>query len=442
MALSELGLFALNTYLGAEDDFTWMHMSGSLHQIDFVFGGAWVRDFLSAMLVGVWGFFDLATTTDHRHLFLTLDMGVKATLQPGTTRRPVRFADSSHQEEFAKAVKAGVLGSLDGVSTPQSYLTKLVDQAADFMVTTRPQGNRPRNPWISEATWSYMLLLNKYRRPKSAMYRGDRMYASLLADSIINHEGGRYFPIGHEDAIDAVEEAIRVLRQATRRMLKADRRKWFHDACEAIPSNVDTSRVSPIHLHKAVKRLCSDKLSRPGSRLRRSDGSIAVSPDEVSKLWMTHWKSHFNGIEVEVADFEDRTTLLFDDPSGAAAHSEPDSDVYVYSADQILRTIKQQPQHKVTPDAIPAEAWHIIAPQAAEPLAKYFTELQRCVAVPRSFAGARIVGVWKKKGDQMTVTQYRPISLMKFEAKLWSKLILGQLTARLRHHRGQYGSGS
>eukprot|EP00971_Amphidinium_carterae_P264844 5253334-Amphidinium_carterae.1 len=155
---------------------------------------------------------------------------------------------------------------------------------------------------------------------------------------------------------------------------------------------------------------------------------------------MSHWKAHFKGTEVDACDFEDRCTLLLDDPSGTPL-ADSDTDSYIYSADQIMRAIKQQPQHKVTPDLIPAEAWHIIGPQAAEPIAKFFTELQRCAAVPRSFAGARVVGVWKKKGDQMTATQYRPISLMKFEAKLWSKLLLGQMTTRLRHHRGQYGSG-
>eukprot|EP00971_Amphidinium_carterae_P278194 5522308-Amphidinium_carterae.1 len=369
-------------------------------------------------------------------------MGTKDKREPSGPRRPARFVDVAHQEEFAKAVKAGVLGSWDGVVAPSLYLTKLVDQAADFMVTTRPQGNRPRQPWIKESTWNYMLLLNKYRRLQSALHRGDRRYSSLIADSILNHGGGRYFPIGYDTAHEAVEEAIRVLRRTTRRMLSADRRKWFQDACEAIPSNSETNRASPTDLHKAVKRLCSDKRSRPGSRLRRADGTIAISPDEVNNLWMLHWSSHFHGKEVEVVDFENRSMLLFDDPLGnAAAQDAHDSDSYLYSAEQILRTIKQMPRHKVTPDAIPADAWHIIASQAAEPLATFFTDLQRSVAVPRSFAGARIVGVWKKKGDQMTASQYRPISLMKFEAKLWSKLLLGQLTARLRHHRGQYGSG-
>eukprot|EP00971_Amphidinium_carterae_P000341 7224-Amphidinium_carterae.1 len=62
--------------------------------------------------------------------------------------------------------------------------------------------------------------------------------------------------------------------------LRYDRRRWFHEACAAIPSAGETNRASPHHLHKAVKRLCSDKRARPGRRLRRADGTVAVSPDE------------------------------------------------------------------------------------------------------------------------------------------------------------------
>eukprot|EP00971_Amphidinium_carterae_P080855 1599482-Amphidinium_carterae.2 len=140
--LVSMDLYALNTFVGAQDDYTWMHVSGSLHQIDFIFGGSWIRSSMDNLLVGVWGFFDLATTTDHRHLLVTLDLGVTAKAPPKLSRS-LRFVDSAHQEEFAKAVQAGVLGTWDRISTPQSYLTKLVDQVADFIGTFRPQGNRP-----------------------------------------------------------------------------------------------------------------------------------------------------------------------------------------------------------------------------------------------------------------------------------------------------------
>eukprot|EP00971_Amphidinium_carterae_P176652 3502242-Amphidinium_carterae.1 len=73
--------------------------------------------------------------------------------------------------------------------------------------------------------------------------------------------------------------------------------------------------------------------------------------------------------------------------------------------DQIPHAIKAQPTHKATPDAIPAEVWHMVAPQASEPLAQLLLHtLHREKAVPRSYAGARIVGVWKKEGCMMTQT--------------------------------------
>eukprot|EP00971_Amphidinium_carterae_P212129 4209486-Amphidinium_carterae.1 len=77
------------------------------------------------------------------------------------------------------------------------------------------------------------------------MNRGDSGYASLLAESIINHGGDRYFPPDSGDPFDSVEEAIKVLRQSTRRMLRYDRRRWFHEACAAIPSARETNRASP-----------------------------------------------------------------------------------------------------------------------------------------------------------------------------------------------------
>eukprot|EP00971_Amphidinium_carterae_P222748 4420642-Amphidinium_carterae.1 len=257
----------------------------------------------------------------------------------------------------------------------------------------------------------------------------------------MRHAGARYFPQEQHDAFDACAEAIRVLTRATRRLLRADRRRWFRDVCASLPVNADTGRVLPTHLHQAVKRICGGKRTRPGSRLRNADGSIAIRRKEVDALWMEHWRQHFKATETEVTDFEDRSCVLYDDPSGNPACEDDDPDPYVYSPEQILRALQRQPKHKATPDVIPAETWHMIGPQAAAPLAALFTELQSARAVPRSYAGARVVGVWKKKGCQMTASQFRPISLMKFEAKLWSKLLLGQMTSKPRHHRGQKGSG-
>eukprot|EP00971_Amphidinium_carterae_P352277 6492525-Amphidinium_carterae.2 len=441
--LQSLDLLALNTFVGSDDGFTWTHNSGTLHQIDFVFGSLWFKDAISTHVLGVWGFFDLATTTDHRHLFFSFDLGIRARnpKKCATATRITRFVGSAHRDEFAHAVKSGILGNWDGILSPQEYLTKLVDQAADFMNTFRPQCATPRSPWISDDTWNCLLLLNKYRRLSSAMFRGDDAYAALLADSIIKHPGAKYFPPEHADAFDACAEAIHVLTRATRRLLRADRRRWFRSVCASLPVNSDIGHVLPTHLHQAVKRLCGGRRTRPGSRLRRTDGSIAIGKEEVDKLWMEHWQQHFKGSVTEVTDFEDRSCMLYDDPAGNLDCEEHTSDSYVYSPEQVLRALQLQPKHKATPDSIPAETWHLIGPQAAAPLAALFTELQKACAVPRSYAGARVVGVWKKKGCQMTTSQFRPISLMKFEAKLWSKLLLGQMTSKLRHHRGQYGSG-
>eukprot|EP00971_Amphidinium_carterae_P173826 3445582-Amphidinium_carterae.1 len=434
-------VFALNTFFGGSDDFTWMHPSGSLHQIDFILGDSNMYDSTISMAIGEWGLFDLATTSDHRHLIAVFDFSRTRGRAPAAKRKIVRFRSLSHHDAFADAVGKGVLGSWDGICPPEVYLTRLVDQAADFMETLQPGAESPRSPWISATTWNYLLLLNKYRRLSSALQRADEAYMDKLASSIIFHEGHKFFPSEETNAYDGCKVAIKVLSTTTRRMLRRDRRMWFKNACDSLPRDADSGRISPNDLHEVVKKLCGKKGQRPGSRLRKPDGTIAIDKATVASLWMQHWKKHFQADEVEVVDFEDRTAWLrdLDETDGDLPLSD---DAYQYTADRVLHVLMRQPKHKATPDLIPAEAWRMIAPQAAEALAQLFTRLHLEKAVPKSFAGARIVGVWKKKGCMMTPSQFRPISLMKFEAKLWSKLLLLQMIGTLRHHRGQYGSGA
>eukprot|EP00971_Amphidinium_carterae_P174632 3461760-Amphidinium_carterae.1 len=43
-------------------------------------------------------------------------------------------------------------------------------------------------------------------------------------------------------------------------------------------------------------------------------------------------------------------------------------------------------------------------------------------AVPQSYAGARLVPVYKKKGSPLRCSSYRPVALLMLEAKLLARL--------------------
>eukprot|EP00971_Amphidinium_carterae_P123160 2438634-Amphidinium_carterae.1 len=204
--------------------------------------------------------------------------------------------------------------------------------------------------------------------------------------------------------------------------------------------------VASRQLHQAVKMICRPKGPCPGKRLKGPDGTILIDGEAVSAQWMQRWMQHFHTGEVACPSFEDRCTLILDegvrDTEGTHELSADMGQAIPHLiGDDIRRAIKAQPRHKATPDIIPAEAWHMIADIAATPLASFFNSLYQRKAIPTAYAGAQIVAIWKKKGSILVPDQFRPISLMKFESKLWSRIILDQLVRRLRHHRGQFGSG-
>eukprot|EP00971_Amphidinium_carterae_P191659 3803166-Amphidinium_carterae.2 len=67
----------------------------------------------------------------------------------------------------------------------------------------------------------------------------------------------------------------------------------------------------------------------------------------------------------------------------------------------------------------------------------------RCTrSVPLSYADSQVVGVFKKKGSPYSMQNFRPVSLMMVEAKLFSRLLLEMLQKRLSQHRAQFGSGA
>eukprot|EP00971_Amphidinium_carterae_P064505 1277814-Amphidinium_carterae.1 len=121
--LEHCGLYALNTFMGESDDYTWAHVSGALHKIDYVFLGQRMMDAVSQFKLGEWGEFDLSTTTDHRSLVFSLSLGKVAKCK-GRPKR-IRFQDDSHRAAFVDAIQHGVLGSWDMQAAPETFLNLL-----------------------------------------------------------------------------------------------------------------------------------------------------------------------------------------------------------------------------------------------------------------------------------------------------------------------------
>eukprot|EP00971_Amphidinium_carterae_P255834 5079548-Amphidinium_carterae.1 len=156
-------------------------------------------------------------------------------------------------------------------------------------------------------------------------------------------------------------------------------------------------------------------------------------------MWLSYWKDHFGARSAPPASFNDRSLPS----SGAVATTlaEEDGNALLFSEEEVCFALKHMQKWKATADKAPAAAVIALADRLARPLCRLFNECLRSGEVPLSFAGARIVPVYKKKGPGTKCASFRPIALMMLEAKLLARLCLQKLAPRLRYHSMQFGSG-
>eukprot|EP00971_Amphidinium_carterae_P349659 6491138-Amphidinium_carterae.1 len=427
-ALDARGMKALNTMHSEPTDFTWRHANGTLSQIDFIM----VDEVLVARVVRVyveaWGIMDLSTTSDHRMVSVQFELGLKVN-GPRQAAAIRRFRTEGHYAQFVSRVRAGSLPLWNLAEPAEVYITELMQKVCDLIEETAPVA-APRQPWISQCSWDLMCLLNKYRRLLGALVRGERLLAP-------------FYPTEATEAIQGCREAIASIGKRIKRCLRADRRSWIDSKCQQLRLYGDSHDSRS--LHRTVRQLCKSGASRAGRRMLAPDGSIAVDKTRLDGVWQDHWREHFNAMSSYPTDFEDRLTLVADEPitdvhPGMSVVDELPSGMDM-SPGQVLQVIRRMHLYRATPDMVPSEVWRVIADLVAEPLSTFFSELVTRRVIPRSYAGCRIVGVWKRKGNPMSASNYRPVALMKTEAKLMSRMILMQLTKTLATHASQFGSG-
>eukprot|EP00971_Amphidinium_carterae_P190889 3787982-Amphidinium_carterae.1 len=172
------GFKAVNTYLGPPDGVTWKHPTGQLFQIDYVCACAAAMQIIRGAELEEWGIMDLQTTSDHRAVTVIMDWGVR--VKTKVAPQPCRFVSDAHFEDFKRAMISDPPASWDGSSVPEEYMGQLMTKVQDAVISSMPK-KAPRKPWISERTWNFMLLLNRYRRLQSCLHRNDTIKARECA---------------------------------------------------------------------------------------------------------------------------------------------------------------------------------------------------------------------------------------------------------------------
>eukprot|EP00971_Amphidinium_carterae_P241737 4799912-Amphidinium_carterae.2 len=269
-------LIAANTLTECPDPSTWRHPSGTEHQIDFIMIPQQLHEQgrLASSEVGPRAFFDCTTTSDHRHVLVTVVLTSSASRgKQKKLHARVSAADDKHISDF----KAALPSSLPAWTREQPGMETI----ANTLKSTAPAATRPRKPWITDATWDRIREFNKWRRLLVARRR---------------HDATAY------DA--ALVRKIHEMKTLVRRLLRSDRHQWFDAACAsaAEAGRANCSRL----LHRTVKAICKSTEYR-GSRLCNAAGEIVSDRVQVERMWLHHWVSHFSAITGPAGDFTDRS---------------------------------------------------------------------------------------------------------------------------------------
>eukprot|EP00971_Amphidinium_carterae_P089072 1762831-Amphidinium_carterae.3 len=422
-------LVAANTVIESDSGTTWRHPSGSEQQIDFVM----IPHHLLAS-----GVSSTATPSDHRHVAVSLVL--TSTVSRGKGKKlhaRVKVVSDQHLADF-QADLSQSLANWDGTTPARLYLQQAMATVASSLKATTPRLAQPRKPWITAATWQLMRDLNKWRRLVTARRRGDMGQCNALFQALgepalgvsCNCQG--HCACGAGDRFtDAVVAKVAEYKCRTRAALRMDRRRWFDEAF-ARAAEHERGRASR-ELHQVVKALSKGPEHR-GARLRNQVGEVVTERSSVDQMWLEHWKGHFAACLGDAGNFADRTRFT---PSARVREllvaGVPAG--FVFSADEVTKTIRSMPRWRATADAAPAA-------QLGPPMAALFNECVREAAVPCSYGGARLVPVWKKKGSSHECASYRPVALLLLEAKVFARLCLQRLLPLLTFHCSQFGSGS
>eukprot|EP00971_Amphidinium_carterae_P300689 5974425-Amphidinium_carterae.1 len=396
--LSKRGMRAINTFMGTPLDLTWRHPSGSLSQIDFLILDGELSELVTSFKLEDWGIIDQGTAADHRMLTAVLDLGHQARSKKKSSMG-LRFTDNGHFSSFVTALKASGMRHWDGESPADRYMEQLVEQVSSLIDDTKPLPQHPRKPWVSEKAWNYMLLLNKYRRLLSALRRHDTAGARKAAATLVAHEGEQYYPQEEQDAVSGCLTAIKVLTAVKRRVLREDRRAWV-DARSQEAGHFNDDRDAR-NFHLTVKQMCHSHSKRHGRRLMADEGELVLDQQRVDGMWHEHWMKHFGALQTRAVDFEDRSTMVYDEGVPYVDHSNQDqerpSEAASFTPTDVRLAIARMPARKATPDAIPSEAWKPIADYVAEPLSQLFNQYCDSRGLPLAYAGSRVVSIYKKK---------------------------------------------
>eukprot|EP00971_Amphidinium_carterae_P241344 4792150-Amphidinium_carterae.1 len=407
---------------------TWTHpRSKQDFQIDYVIACSTAHDAVTDCRTLPWAHMDLLTSSDHR--------GVRATflLRHEAKGRGNSYPTRSHQSAahlaaFQDQVRAKMADfQIADNADPVATSLHLQEIAVDVLKATKPRRAQPRQEWITESSWRHMQSLHSLRKLLKARRHDAKACDLLLPLTLYPANGapaGLTLPCTITSAtwpsypMWLLKDFARAATRLVRYMLRKDKKEWLNKQCaegQEFFAHNETGKGFRI-----VQQLARSKRRRTGGSLLLDDGTVTHDTAVIADQWTAFWKGHFNAECSSQLGFKDRAF-----PPCTLQEAAPE---FHTTRAEVVSLLKRMNTRSVAPDLCPHRYWKYLEPHLSTTLTAAFNKCMDVGAVPNAWCGSIIIPICKPGKAAMVKESHRPIQLMLMEAKLFSRLLLQNLS--------------
>eukprot|EP00971_Amphidinium_carterae_P199345 3956072-Amphidinium_carterae.1 len=292
------GLFYSNTYAAEEKDHTWTHPRGHRVQIDYVMLTAPFMSGLMCTEIVPASMLACVVQSDHDMVIATVMLEVSSRQHGDIARR--RTIRTAEQKSLFKTrlteYAANNTAWLQDASVAPEHKLDAIDEALSHILDSLPKPkDHPKNPWISDRTWTEMQRLNALRRAASAYRRSDDLASLQCSVAAFDNSGLFWEQASSEGLPAACSHFVKLHAKRVRKLLVSDKRSWFHDAC----ANIDNPYLDKAEMHAQFKRLCHRNRKRQVKLLCSADGVASATIQQSNELWAEHWQQQLSGVRLD-----------------------------------------------------------------------------------------------------------------------------------------------
>ena len=379
-----------NTYFALKEQYkvTWRHpRSGHWHQLDHVLVR---RSNLNTIKI-TRSFHSADCNTDHALVISKVKIVLRKLHRSRVAPKPristTAIKDLKSKAAFIEEFRSRQSSSVTEMSTDDKW-NALRTNIYESAVKVFGQNRATKKDWIEENAETLLPLVDKKKKARMEFNK-----------------------TSSQKSLDQLRKARADVQRESRRCAN----QYWIDLCSSIQTAHDTGDVRT--MYQKMKLALGPTISR-SAPLKSSTGEMITSKSDQLKRWVEHY-SQLYALERDVPPaFEDLIPRL---PIMTELDREP-------TVMELEKAIDQLAAGKAPGnDGIPGEILKELKDSLLLPLYDLLLQCWRSGDVPQELRNAKIVTLYKNKGDKGDCNNYRGISLLSITGKVFARVILKRL---------------